>query len=58
MYFIATITITIVTTIAIQLLLFKFFTDGIVKELEENAKINDEKISIMEDLIKKSGGKE
>lgn len=57
MYFIATIVITIVTTIAIQLLLFKFYTDGIVKELEENAKINDEKISIIE-RIQKSGGEE
>lgn len=52
MYFIVTIVITIVTTVAIQLLLFKFYTDGIVKELEENAKINDEKISIVEKMVK------
>ncbi|MEB6088019.1 hypothetical protein MXF21_18055 [Enterococcus casseliflavus] len=52
MYFIAIITITIVTTVAIQLLLFKFFIDGIMKELEENAKIIDEKISIIEKKTK------
>ncbi|MDO7880551.1 MAG: hypothetical protein Q6A85_13975 [Enterococcus mundtii] len=52
MCFIAVITITIVTTVAIQLLLFKFFTDGIMKELEENAKIMDEKISIIQKELK------
>lgn len=52
MYFVAIITITIVTTVAIQLLLFKFFTDGIMKELEENAKIMDEKISIIQKELK------